>query len=120
MTFYEEIKMIAKELRTGYEGKKHGGYEIYEDDKIKIKNDTFAPNLFVYVKVDGKEHLVLLRSRGNNQEHHQGKWEQYLHNLYPKALKAREEREAKEQEAKTREKNQKFGPASKLLNSIFE
>ena len=83
-----ELTTIAKYLTDQHESKKHGGYEVYEDDKIKILYDTYYPNVNVYVKIDGKQHLAALFSgAGITQEYHSGAWEQYVHDkLYPAAL----------------------------------
>ena len=45
-----EAYTVARYLRTRYESKKHGGYYVYEDDKIIIKYDTYYPNLDIRVK----------------------------------------------------------------------
>lgn len=91
-----EAYWVAKHLRTRYESKKHGGYDIYEDDKIIISSDTYYPNLSVYVKDGNKSICVLSRSgHGYNQEYHPGKWESYIRDvLMPHAIEARNKKDA--------------------------
>lgn len=114
---------VAKYLKTHYEVKKHGGYNIYEDKKIKICSDTYYPNLDIYVKTpDGKDHLVLLRSgHGYNQEYHSGEWEKYIEEvLYPKALEAKKKMEENEKNKEMKTEKEKFSNATKKLDKIFE
>ena len=102
---------IAQNLTTRTEGKKHGSYMIYEDDKIQIAYDTYYPNLDVYIKTPEKKTLVLLRSgHGHNQEYHPGAWEQYVLSLVPKALEAKQKAESEALERKRAEEKKAFGP----------
>lgn len=88
-----ELILIATYLTDQYESKKHGGYEVYEDDKIKIMYDTYYPNVCVYVKIDSKKDLAAIYSgHGHIQEYHPGHWEKYVSDkLYPAALLAKDE-----------------------------
>lgn len=107
-----ELITIAKFLKTSHSSKKHGGYDIYENEYIKISYDTYCPNVRVYVKMNEQCKLVLLHSgRGcNHQEHHPGAWEKYVTNvLYPKALEAKKLAEAKEKQDEQAEYLKKFG-----------
>jgi len=114
---------IATYLRTSYQGKKHGGYNIYEDDKIKIYYDTYYPNVDVYVKLpNGTEQMVLNRSgHGYNQEFHSGEWENYCKDiLYPKALEAKKKYEEEMKKKEQAEHENKFGNATEEVDNIFK
>ena len=97
-----KLIIIATYLKTRYESKKHGGYNIYEDDKIKIAYDTYYPNVDVYVKIDSNWKLVLLHNgHGFDQEYHPGVWLKYVEDcLYPKALIAKTQHEENKKERK--------------------
>lgn len=106
-----EAYEVAGWLRTRHESKKHGGYDIYEDDKIEIWYDTYFPNLSIYVKKGSEKVCVLSKSgHGHVSEYHPGKWEDYIRELHPRALEAKrkidEERVQKEQ----LDHNKKFAP----------
>jgi hypothetical protein len=80
--------VIATHLTNQRESKKHGDYEIYEDEKIKIAYDTYYPNVQVNVKISGKSHLAAIFSgHGHTQEFHGGAWEKYVSDvLYTAAV----------------------------------
>jgi len=105
---------IAKYLTDQYESKKHGGYEVYEDDKIKIMYDTYYPNVQVNVKIDDKSTLAAIYSgHGHTQEFHGGAWEKYVSDtLYPAALIAKE----KYLELQEQRKNKEIKKKSARLN----
>lgn len=90
-----KLIVIARHLSDQHESKKYGGYEVFEDDKIKIMYDTYYPNVCVNVKIDGKSEFAAIYSgHGHCQEFHGGAWEEYVtKNLYPKALERRVEKE---------------------------
>lgn len=110
---------IATYLTDQREGKKHGYYEIYEDDKIKISYDTYYPNVHVVVYINGKRNLAAIFSgHGNIQEYHGGAWEKYVINvLYPKALL--KETQAKEAWARKKERENKIKNAPLNDGSVF-
>jgi len=113
---------IAINLTTRIEGKKHGGYMIFEDDKVEIIYDTYYPNVDVYVKgAEGKKHLVMCYSgHGFMQEYHHGEWESYLEDkLYAKAVEAKKEKTKREIARKQAEYQTKFGSVSKEVDGIF-
>jgi hypothetical protein len=111
MNTLEAAYLIARNLTTRTQGKKHGSYLIYEDDKIQIAYDTYYPNLDIYIKTPEKKVLVMLRSgHGYNQEYHPGAWEQYVASLIPKALDAKQKAESEEIERKRAEERKSFGP----------
>lgn len=107
----QKLISIARYLKTRYEYKGHGGYMIYEDDKIEIFYDTYYPNVDVYVKLNGEKKLVLLRSgHGYDQEYHSGKWEEYVDEvLYPRALIAMKASELVKKEEEARKIQENFG-----------
>lgn len=113
----QKLMTVAIYLTDQSESKKHGGYEIYEDDKIRIAYDTYYPNVQVNVKIDGKNQLAAIFSgHGHTQEYHGGVWEKYvIGTLYPLALIKKEECLAKQQKRKLddeRKKNARLNDAS--------
>lgn len=94
---------IAKYLETRYESKKHGGYSVYEDEKIRISYDTYYPNVQVNVLIDGGWQLAAIYSgHGYTQEFHPGAWTGYVENvLYPKAQEAKKLAQQAQQERET-------------------
>ncbi|MHA1348041.1 MAG: hypothetical protein ACTSO3_16690 [Candidatus Heimdallarchaeaceae archaeon] len=40
-----KLRTIADELTTDYQGKKHGGYNIFSDGNLGISRDTYACNI---------------------------------------------------------------------------
>ena len=113
---------IATYLKTRYESKKYGGYNIYEDDKIYISYDTYYPNIDVYVKIpDGKRYCVLNHSgHGYNQEYHSGEWEKYCKDiLLPKALVKKEEHENQMKIKQQKEHEDRFSSCSKKLDDVY-
>ena len=116
------IRFVCENLGY-YKSKKHGGYHIYEDDKIRMDSDTYVPNIDVYVKTpDGKKTLVLLHSgcSGLDQEYHSGKWEEYVETLMPKATEASKKHEKKRLLKESKELNLKFCSADDELNKVFK
>lgn len=106
MNLKSQLVTIANYLTTKTESKKHGGYNIYCDDKIYISYDTYYPNVQVNLFIDGKITLAALYSgHGNTQEFHGGAWEKYVENiLFPRALEAKA---AYEEKCKRREEEQR-------------
>jgi hypothetical protein len=101
---------VAQYLTTRHESKRHGGYQIYEDEKVEIWYDTYYPNLEVYVKRGDQKTTVLLRGGGGHtQEHHPGKWEEYVRSLSPKAMAAKKTQERQLVEKREQEKQKRFG-----------
>lgn len=98
MSVISEARTIARYLTTSTSSKKHGGYLIYEDDKIKIVLDTYVPNTDIYVK-DGEHQIKVCTyngAHGYNQEYHSGAWEEYVTSIYPLALEAQQKKEAED------------------------
>lgn len=103
--------LVAKNMTTRTEYKKHGSYLIYEDDKVQISYDTYYPNLDVSIRMDDKWKLVLMRNgHGFNQEYHPGAWEEYIKSLAPKAIEAKERKERERLERERKEREAKFAP----------
>lgn len=115
----EKLTTIANYLTTRNANKKHGGYNIYEDDKIYISYDTYHPNVDVYVFIEGKKHLAAIYSgHGYRQEFHPGEWCNYVKDvLYPKACVARET--AREAALKLEEGRKKAKNARLPDESVF-
>ena len=45
-------EQVARYLRTEYQAKKHGGFDIYKDERISVSLDTYVPNVAVRLVVD--------------------------------------------------------------------
>jgi hypothetical protein len=114
------IYLLCGYARTDYESKKHGGYNIYSDDKIECSYDTYYPNIEVYVKHDDKKTMVLMHNGGGfNQTYHPGKWEDYILSLREFALSAKQKHDENRESQKEKERLEKFGNCPDKLNSIF-
>ena len=107
-----KLKLIANYLTTKRESKKHGGYNIYQDDKIRISYDTYFPNVGVHVFIDGVAHLAVSHSgHGHTNKYHGGAWEQYVTGvLYPKAVKAEADWKAKREQRKANQERKERAP----------
>lgn len=82
-----KLVQIANYMTNRYEGKKHGGYNIYQDSKIKISYDTYYPNVEVHINKDGLWKLVALyNGHGITQAYLSGQWVNYVDELYPQAV----------------------------------
>jgi len=105
---------IATYCRTDYVGKSYGGYDIFQDEKVKIALDTYVPNISVYIKgLDGERATLVLfwNYGGFAQDFRRGKWIDYImETLLPRALE--EKRKSDEAEASRREAEyqRRFGP----------
>jgi hypothetical protein len=103
--------LVAQYLTTRHESKKHGGYQIFEDDRLRISYGTYYPNLNIVVKDGDKTVTVLSRGgSGTVSEYHPGRWEDYVRSLYPKAKAAQETKEREWREKCEAEKRRKFEP----------
>lgn len=101
---------VARYLTTHHSSKKHGGYDIYEDDKIKISYDTYFPNVSISIK-DG-EKLIPVYSRSGHGSiglNKPGKWVDYIKALAEKAAKIKNEREEAATIRRRQEHEKHFG-----------
>jgi len=120
----EKAKTITNELQTDYKDKKHGGYSVYEDAKIKISLDTYVPNWVIVVKL--KDKTVTVASGGCNTPEDtnmiHGKWEEYFEALYQNALQAKERclKKAIEETNRKQQEHEKFiAKIQEEMESIF-
>jgi hypothetical protein len=112
--------VICEHLRTNYAGKKHGGYNIYSDDKIIAATDTFVPNVDLNVKVgETREYVFGCNFNGEQVTYHPGKWEDYLDDLYIKALAIRQEKQEAESLKLEQERLDCVSDASEAANNVF-
>ena len=115
-------RQVAAHLKTRYISKKHGGYDIYEDDRIVVSLDTYVPNVSVQVITPQGERIPVLQasysSWSNPQVFKEGRWLGYLKKLHRKAREAErvkiQERDRKEAE----ESERRYGPVDDA--AIFE
>ena len=112
MDLKNKLIVIACNLTTEVQGKKHGSYDIYKDNKIKISYDTYYPNVEVNVFIDGESKLAASYCGGGGiAEFHEGSWENYVENtLYPHAEEARKEKELKRELKRREEESIKSAP----------
>lgn len=88
--------LIAKRLCTYYIAKNHGGYDIYEDERIIISYDTYYPNVEVEVRDVG----IVFSCSGHYPPrpslYRSGAWIEYVRTLHVKAVErhVNKEREA--------------------------
>lgn len=118
---HAKIIAVCTFLRTRYEGKKHGGYNIYEDDKIIASCDTYVPNVNLNIKLPNNtnESVFSCSYSGDFANYHAGKWELYLNDLYEKAcLVMAQKEEERRREVVEKERKDK-APASKEADSVF-
>lgn len=117
---HSQIRMVCDNLRTSYSSKKHGGYNIYEDDKIVAVTDTCVPNVDLYVKVNGKREYVFGCSyHGDQVTYHPGKWEDYLQDLCRKAEAVQQQRRSEQQRKLEQERSESERAASDAANNVF-
>jgi hypothetical protein len=117
---HARISVICKHLRTRHSAKKHGGYDIYEDDKIVASLDTYVANVRLSLKMNGE--LVTVFSAnylGDVYTYHRGVWEPYLEQLADKALEAKAEHEKAEAELREAKRQESYGDCSEEMNAVF-
>jgi len=117
-----KIATICEYLYTNTASKKHGGYLIYSDDKIKLDLDTYVPNTtaIVILPKGETEHVFTASYTGYIQTYHGGKWEDYLNELYEKALIVKEQRDEEKELKKIAEENKRNAHASEMADKVFE
>jgi len=106
--------VVARYLQTRYVSKKHGGYDIYEDDRLAIWLDTYVPNISIRLLMNGEKVMVFSASYHSYRRpsiFHPGAWCDYL--LGPLLTQAREARarlEAKQQARRDAETVARYAP----------
>ena len=100
---------IAINLKTRYEGKKHGGWCIYEDEKIIIAYDDYFPNVEVNIKDTEGTCVYSSSGHGITSIHKPGAWEDYISTLVPRADAAKAEKESIRAAKEKREQQRRFG-----------
>jgi hypothetical protein len=114
------ICLVCDNLTTKHTTKKHGGYNIYEDDKIIASKDTYVPNTRLSVKTpQGNVTVFSANYVGDVYTCHYGEWVEYLKTLAKKAEAVRNEKSKEAEERKKAEHDKHFSPASDYLNSVF-
>jgi hypothetical protein len=99
---------IANYLTTSRDYKGHGYWMNYVDDKIGISYDTYFPNFYVEINLEGKWECVFF-SGHTVQTYHPGKWEAYVEEtLLPRAKSARAIIDKEEKEKMIAESKKNF------------
>lgn len=115
-----KIIAVCNYLRTRYSSKNHGGFNIYEDDKIIAATDTYVSNVDLYVKINNeKEYVFGCNYDGHQVTYHSGKWEDYLNNLYQCAMVVKKEKELDQAQKLEEERLKAESPASEDADSVF-
>ena len=107
-------KQVATHLRTRYQAKKHGGFDIYKDERIIVSLDTYVPNVTVRL-VDGSEFgqcvfSAAYHSHSRPDVYRPGKWTEYLTGLNEKSLSAREALKVAEAAARQKDHDRRYSP----------
>ena len=119
------IILVCNMLTTSYESKKHGGFNIYQDDKIQSYVDTYVPNVTLNVKTpkEGKTILETVFSCNYNGDfvtYHEGEWERHLETLYAKAQKVKAQKDEEARIKREEAKAQAEAPASPEADKVFQ
>lgn len=115
-----KIIFVCNHISNKYVTKKHGGYKIYEDDKVIVSTDDYVPNVDLSVKTtSGLERVFGCSYTGGEVTYHSGKWEEYLDSLYKKAFEVHKEKEAIKNIQLEKEKMLAESCASDLANEVF-
>ena len=103
--------LVTQELRTDYIAKKHGGYDIYQDDRLRIVVDTYVPNIGICL-VDRGQRVCVFSTAYHSAPtiYRPGHWEEYLADLSKQAHLKRTQRKAVIQAEEELEHGRRFGP----------
>jgi hypothetical protein len=120
LKIHSRIITICQYLRNGYSAKKHGGYNIYSDNKIHAVTDTCVPNVDLYVKVgENRERVFGCSFQGDQVTYHSGKWEDYLDELFNKAIEVKQRLLDEQQKQMEQERLECERAASEAADSVF-
>ena len=111
---------VANNLTTQYWKKKHGGYNIYEDDRIRICLDTYSPNVDVSIPAGEDREWTPVFCAGQHSTHspqifRPGRWIEYLARLHERALWVRTEREARREQEQAEEQTRRYAPVNDAM-----
>ena len=114
-TIFNAACMVANELQNKYIDKKHGGYAVYRDDRIRVTLDTYAPNVAVRIihSADRDETVFscAYHSAGSPNVYRPGAWVSYLlDRLLPMAMEVAKERRTEEHTRQVKREAMLFGP----------
>ena len=108
---------VAEHLQTGYHAKKHGGYNIYQDEQVIIVLDTFVPNISVRIFIPGRDPefgttvlSAAYHSWSRPEIYKPGQWIGYLQQLAERAEEVRREKEAARVERVRQDQERRFAP----------
>ncbi len=117
---------VANLLTTRHTTKKHGGYNIYQDERISITLDTYVPNLDIrIIGENGKPVTVFgtpYHSLSKPNIFRPGRWTQHLEGLYRKALEVEREQDTRKEQEKAENLKRRYGPVddAKIFADIPE
>ena len=116
-TIASQAAAVVYNLITEHRKKKHIGYKLYEDDRIRIGLDTYAPNEEIDIKIpageDRKWTTVFSTTRhslDNPNIFRPGRWTDYLAQLYPRALEVQAKQQAEIGRKKAEDRARRYEP----------
>ena len=115
-TVHAQASKVANLLTTGHAPKKHGGYNLYRDEKIVIALDTYVPNMEIQiVSNDGKGRPITVFSAAYHSLGHPtifrpGHWMDRLEQLHRRALEVEEERRAQRERNEAEDLELRYAP----------
>ena len=79
MQILDATAAVCTYTKTRYEAKSHGGYDVYEDDKIRVELDTYVPNVNISISLNGEWQSVFSAGYGGSVGNfNRGAWVEYL------------------------------------------
>ena len=112
---------MANLLTTKFTPKKHGGFNVYQDDRLIVALDTFVPNLSIrLITPQGKKtvYTASYHSLTRPDIHRPGHWEDYILSFKPRLEAVREEKGQKSERQAREENQRRFAPVDD--RAIFE
>lgn len=109
-TIQQDISAICTYMYTKVEGKKHGAWNYYIDDKVQLGYDTYYPNMHASIKQGGKWVDVFSASgHGHVYRFNNGAWVDYVHTLAEKAQAKKATEDAEREAQANTERSRNFG-----------
>ena len=105
--------LVAREMTTTTQSKKHGEYLIYQDGKLQIQLDSYVPNLGIRVmRGDDAESVysAAYHNHRNPERFRPGLWMNHLAKLHEQASEMREQKAADRESREQAERETRFGP----------
>ena len=105
---------VARNLTTRHVEKKHGGYDLYEDGRIRVCLDTYAPNIHIEIPAGENGEWVTVFGKSHHTRtpniFRPGLWVEYLELLYRRAQEIKTKQEAENRQRQAEETARRYGP----------